>query len=102
MSLMRSVTSLMAAAAALAIGTTVALADTAIEFIPWWEPEVPAGALRGIIDGFEAADPGIKVKLISGPFSATRDQIVAGAASGTLSDVVGLDGAWVNELAKQG
>ena len=54
------------------------------------------------MDGFEAANPGIKVKLVSGPFSATHDQIVAGAASGTLSDVVGLDGAWVNELAKQG
>jgi multiple sugar transport system substrate-binding protein len=27
---------------------------------------------------------------------------VAGAATGTLSDVVGLDGAWVNDLAKQG
>ncbi|MBV9636832.1 MAG: sugar ABC transporter substrate-binding protein, partial [Methylobacteriaceae bacterium] len=73
-----------------------------IEFVQWWEPELPAGALRGIIDGFEAANPGIKVKLVSGPFSATHDQIVAGAASGTLSDVVGLDGAWVNELAKQG
>jgi multiple sugar transport system substrate-binding protein len=63
---------------------------------------MPAGALRGIMDGFEAANPGIKVKLISGPYSATHDQIVAGAASGTLSDVVGLDGAWVNGLAKQG
>jgi multiple sugar transport system substrate-binding protein len=77
-------------------------ADTTIEFIQWWEPEMPAGALRGIMDGFEAANPGIKVKLVSGPYSATHDQIVAGAASGTLSDVVGLDGAWVNGLAKQG
>jgi len=102
MRLTKSLLGLTAAAAAMAIGTTVAFADTTIEFIQWWEPELPAGALRGIIDGFEAANPGIKVKLISGPFSATRDQIVAGAASGTLSDVVGLDGAWVNELAKQG
>jgi multiple sugar transport system substrate-binding protein len=102
MSLKRYLTRLASAAAALALCTTVAIADTTIEFIQWWEPELPTGALRGIIDGFEAANPGIKVKLISGPFSATRDQIVAGAASGTLSDVVGLDGAWVNELAKQG
>jgi len=100
--MMRLLTGLVAAAAALAISTTVAAADTTIEFVQWWEPELPAGALRGIIDGFEAANPGIKVKLVSGPFSATHDQIVAGAASGTLSDVVGLDGAWVNELAKQG
>jgi multiple sugar transport system substrate-binding protein len=102
MSLMRSLTGLTAAAAALAICTTVAVADTTIEFTQWWEPEMPAGALRGIMDGFEAANPGIKVKLVSGPYSATHDQIVAGAASGTLSDVVGLDGAWVNGLAKQG
>lgn len=46
--------------------------------------------------------PGIKVNLVSGPYSSTHDQIVVGAASGTLSDVVGLDGAWVNGLAKQG
>src|SRR5258708_14646944 len=102
MSLMRSLTALASAAAALAMFTTVAVADTTIEFVQWWEPELPAGALRGIMDGFEAANPGIKVKLVSGPYSATHDQIVAGAASGTLSDVVGLDGAWVNGLAKQG
>ena len=102
MRMLRSLTGLTAAATALALCTTVAFADTTIEFVQWWEPELPAGALRGVIDGFEAANPGIKVKLVSGPFSATHDQIVAGAASGTLSDVVGLDGAWVNELAKQG
>jgi multiple sugar transport system substrate-binding protein len=98
---MRSTTGLLSAAAVLAMCTTAAIADTTIEFVQWWEPELPTGALRSIIDEFEAANPGIKVKLVSGPFSTTHDQIVAGAASGTLSDVVGLDGAWVNELAKQ-
>jgi multiple sugar transport system substrate-binding protein len=73
-----------------------------IEFIQWWEPELPAGSFRAIMNDFEAQNPGIKVKLISGPYSNTRDQIVTGAATGTLSDVVGLDGAWVNDLAKQG
>ncbi|OHE66236.1 MAG: sugar ABC transporter substrate-binding protein [Treponema sp. GWB1_62_6] len=73
-----------------------------IEFIQWWDPELPAGSFRGIMDSFEAQNPGIKVKLISGPYSNTRDQIVTGAATKTLSDVVGLDGAWVNDLAKQG
>ena len=92
---------LTSAAALWALSASVSFADTTIEFIQWWEPEMPAGALRGIMDGFEAANPGIKVKLVSGPYSATHDQIVAGAASGTLSDVVGLDGAWVNGLAKQ-
>jgi multiple sugar transport system substrate-binding protein len=102
MSLKRSLTGLSSAVAALALCTTAAFADATIEFVQWWEPEMPAGALRGIMNDFEAANPGIKVKLVSGPYSATHDQIVAGAASGTLSDVVGLDGAWVNGLAKQG
>ena len=83
-------------------GLTQAAAETTIEFIQWWEPELPAGSFRAIMDDFEAENPGIKVNLISGPYSSTRDQIVVGAATGTLSDVVGLDGAWVNGLSKQG
>jgi multiple sugar transport system substrate-binding protein len=98
----KSLIAMMSAGTFWALSATVTLADTTIEFIQWWEPEMPAGSLRGIMDEFEAANPGIKVKLVSGPYSATHDQIVAGAATGTLSDVVGLDGAWVNGLAKQG
>ena len=83
------------------LGTTGAMAQANLEFIQWWEPELPAGALRAIMDDFEAKNPGITVTLVSGPYATTRDQIVVGAASGTLSDVVGLDGAWVNDLARQ-
>ncbi|PIE36124.1 sugar ABC transporter substrate-binding protein [candidate division KSB3 bacterium] len=82
--------------------SSFAWADVTIEFIQWWEPELPEGSLRAIMDDFEAQNPGIKVELISGPYANTRDQVVTGAATGTLSDVVGLDGAWVNDLAKQG
>ena len=82
--------------------SSFAWADVTIEFIQWWAPELPEGSFREIMDEFEAQNPGIKVELISGPYSNTRDQIVTGAATGTLSDVVGLDGAWVNDLAKQG
>jgi multiple sugar transport system substrate-binding protein len=78
------------------------MAQTNIEFMQWWEPEMPAGALRSIMDDFEKANPDIKVTLVSGPYATTHDQVVVGAASGTLSDVVGLDGSWVNGLAKQG
>ena len=81
---------------------TKATAETTIEFIQWWAPELPEGSFRAIMDDFEAQNPDIKVNLISGPYATTRDQIVTGAATGTLSDVVGLDGAWVNDLAKQG
>jgi multiple sugar transport system substrate-binding protein len=73
-----------------------------LEFAQWWEPELPAGEFRALMDEFEAQNPGITVELISGPYSTTRDQIVAGAATGTMADVVGLDGAWVNDFVRQG
>lgn len=76
--------------------------DVTIEFAQWWEPELPDGAFREIIDGFEDANPGITVELVSGPYASTKEQLFAGAASGTMPDVVGLDGAWVNDFASQG
>lgn len=76
--------------------------EVTIEFAQWWEPELPAGSLRQMMDQFEQENPGIKVKLLSGPYASTKEQVVAGAAAGTMSDVVGLDGAWISDFAKQG
>jgi multiple sugar transport system substrate-binding protein len=88
--------------AASASGSGGAAAAVTLEFAQWWEPELPANALRGLMDQFETANPGIKVKLLSGPYASTKEQVVAGAAAGTMSDVVGLDGAWVSDFVKQG
>lgn len=105
-SLKRRLAALAGAFALVASGLYVAAparaADVTLEFAQWWEPELPAGAFRALMDDFEKANPGIKVKLISGPYSTTKTQIAAGAASKTMSDVVGLDGAWVNDFAKSG
>lgn len=76
--------------------------DVTIEFAQWWEPELPDGAFRALMDQFEEENPGITVELISGPYASTKEQLFAGAASGTMPDVVGLDGAWVNDFASQG
>jgi multiple sugar transport system substrate-binding protein len=76
--------------------------EVTLEFSQWWAPELPEGAFRALMDDFEAQNPGIKVELISGPYSTTKEQVVAGAAAGTMSDVVGLDGAWVSDFVKQG
>ncbi|WP_295825055.1 sugar ABC transporter substrate-binding protein [uncultured Microbacterium sp.] len=73
-----------------------------IEFAQWWEPELGDGQFRGLMDEFEKENPGIKVDLVSGPYASTKEQLFAGAASGTMPDVVGLDGAWVSDFAKQG
>ena len=83
-------------------GTSVGQSDVTLEFQQWWAPELPEGSFRALMDEFEAQNPGITVELISGPYSTTRDQIVAGSATGTMADVVGLDGAWVNDFVRQG
>lgn len=76
--------------------------EVTIEFAQWWAPELPEGAFQGLIDQFEDENPGISVELISGPYASTKEQLFAGAASGTMPDVVGLDGAWVSDFASQG
>jgi multiple sugar transport system substrate-binding protein len=73
-----------------------------LEFAQWWAPELPDGAFQELMTQFESQNPNIKVKLLSGPYASTKQQLVSGAASKTLPDVVGLDGAWVNDFAKQG
>jgi multiple sugar transport system substrate-binding protein len=83
-------------------GGSSAGGEVTLEFAQWWEPELPAGSLRKLMDQFESENPGIKVNLLSGPYASTKEQVVAGAAAGTMSDVVGLDGAWISDFAKQG
>ena len=76
--------------------------DVTLEFAQWWGAELPAGEFDKIISDFTAQNPNIKIKPISAPYASTKQQLVTGAASKTLPDVVGLDGAWVNDFAKQG
>ena len=76
--------------------------EATLEFAQWWEPELPDGTFRALMDKFEEQNPGIKVELLSGPYASTKEQLVAGAAAGTMPDVVGIDGAWVNDFARQG
>lgn len=73
-----------------------------LTFSQWWAPEMPSGALQKIADDFHKAHPNITVKLISAPFASLQTQTISQAASGTLPDIVGLDGSWVNPLYKQG
>lgn len=83
-------------------GSESADGNVTIEFAQWWEPELPDGEFRAMIDKFEEANPEVTVELVSGPYASTKEQLFAGAASGTMPDVVGLDGAWVSDFAEQG
>lgn len=103
-----------AAAAVVAIGATIAMTGCSasgsgdsggkvtLKFSQWWDPELPKGALQGIVNDFEKTHKNIDVQLVSGPYASVQDQTFTNAAAGTLSDVVGLDGAWVSDLQKQG
>lgn len=72
-----------------------------LEFQQWWGVKLPDGALQEVCDKF-TEDTGIKIELLSNPYADTKTQIATGAAAGTMADVVGLDGSWVYDFAKQG
>ncbi|WP_433293817.1 ABC transporter substrate-binding protein [Actinoplanes sp. CA-030573] len=76
--------------------------NVTLEFAQWWGAELPAGEFDKIVNDFTTQNPTIKIKLLSAPYASTKQQLITGAASKTLPDVVGLDGAWVNDFAKQG
>ncbi len=76
--------------------------NVTLTFSQWWAPEMPSGALQKIVDDFHKANPKITIKLISAPFASLQTQTISQAASGTLPDIIGLDGSWVNPLYKQG
>lgn len=87
-------------ASAMAAGSEAKAEGVTLEFQQWWEPELPDGVLREICDVF-TEETGISIELLSNPYAETKTQIAAGAATGTMADVVGLDGAWVYDFAKQ-
>ncbi len=72
-----------------------------LEFQQWWEPELPDGVLAEICQNF-TDETGINIELLSNPYADTKTQIAAGASTGTMADVVGLDGAWVYDFGQQG
>ena len=47
--------------------------EVTLEFTQWWEPELPDGTFRALMDQFEKENPGIKVELLSGPYASTKE-----------------------------
>jgi multiple sugar transport system substrate-binding protein len=72
-----------------------------IEFMQWWQPEMKAGSFEKVMADFEARNPNIKVKAINLPYAEVLNQITIGSASGTLSDVIGIEPNWLNDMIKQ-
>lgn len=83
--------------ALLALGAQ-AHAATQIEWLQWFAAEQNAEFYDSIVDEFEAANPDIKVKLVTQPFGKVRESIVTNRAIGVGSDVLGLNMPWTSEF----
>lgn len=88
---------------ALVATATAEAKDTGIvlEWQQWWAVEAPEGYVQNIVDQYYK-ETGVKVELLNAPFSDTKTAIVSGATTGTVADIVSVDGSWVYDFAEQG
>lgn len=96
---------LLATATAVAFLPGAASASTTVNlsFSEWWAPQMAGhNSLQNLVNQFEKQNPGIHVTLDTNPYPTVESQTIAQAATGTMADVVGLDGSWVNPLVKEG
>ena len=80
--------------------TINASAKTEIEWLQWFAAENTRDFYEGLVDEFEAANPGISVKLVTQPFGKVRESIVTDSAIGVGSDVLGLNMPWTTGFLK--
>lgn len=74
-----------------------------ITWLQWWTGEWGQENMNKIISGFEAANPGIKVKLADAGYNDMVPKLNAAASAGDSSyDVVGIENSWVPNMVKQG
>jgi multiple sugar transport system substrate-binding protein len=101
----RLATALLATATTVAFLPAAASANTTVNlsFSEWWAPQMAGhNSLQNLVDQFEKQNPGIDVTLDTNPYPTVESETIAQAATGTMADVVGLDGSWVNPLVKEG
>ena len=75
--------------------------EVTLEWQQWWAVEAPEGYVQNMVDKYYE-ETGVKVELLSAPFADTKTQIVSGVSTGTVADIVSVDGSWVYDFADQG
>ncbi|MDR2102458.1 MAG: extracellular solute-binding protein, partial [Treponema sp.] len=71
-------------------------------FTQWWEDELEPGALKALIDEFEAQNPRIQIRLDTRSYGETRSFLVnRSGAEEPLPDIIALDYQWLYELVRQ-
>ena len=84
-------------------GVASATSTVNLSFSEWWAPQMAGhNSLQNLVNQFEQQNPGIHVTLDTNPYPTVESETIAQAATGTMADVVGLDGSWVNPLVKEG
>ena len=94
----RVVTALIATATTVTFlpGAASAASTVNLNFSEWWAPQMAGhNSLQNLVNQFEKQNPGIHVTLDTDPYASVESQTIAQAATGTMADVVGLDGSWV-------
>ena len=76
-------------------------AGTTLKFQQWWGAELPEGYLDEIVANY-AEETGTTVELLTAPWADTKTAITAGAANGTIADILSVDGAWLAEFVDMG
>ncbi len=72
-----------------------------LKFQQWWGAELPEGYLDEICSKYEK-ETGVKVELLTAPWSDTKTAITAGSTNGTIADIISVDGAWLSEFVDMG
>ena len=101
----RVATALIVAVTATSFLPAVASASATVNlsFAEWWAPQMAGhNSLQNLVNQFEHQNPGITITLDTNPYPTVESQTLAQAATGTLADITGLDGSWINPLVKEG
>lgn len=92
-------TTLIGAAALAATVVTGALADTTIKIAyPGWDSAEQEKEVTSIFQAYEAANPGVKIQLISIPFPVMKQKLIVSLRSGDAPDMAYVGGRWLQEM----
>lgn len=93
---------LILAAAALALMSGTALADTTLKLVEVITSPERTETLKGIVAKFEAANPGTTVEIISLPWGEAFQKFATMVSAGELPDVMEMPDTWLSLYANNG
>jgi multiple sugar transport system substrate-binding protein len=93
---MKKIALMLAACSALTLSAGSALAGE----VTWWTPNFNEARARQLIETFQAANPGITVRLETTTTDGLPQRILTALQSGAAPDVIDVQHAWVNGYAQ--